>query len=451
MVPIVLLLARKMDLHWEQHRKDFVINLWHTYKGLMRKRRANIILLLVVCLLLQKLSFSATLESRLEGRERTVYAHIFMSVLPEEEVSGIQLECVYNMQSWELISAFPGEILYASEKQLQIAPGYGALRILIVGFNNYPIVSGELFTLQFNTLTDGVDKLGFRILSVKLSSPFALPVNGTIGNKEEEESSTDSEYEKESDTGNTANATLVTETPHQTYTNLPTMTNPVNVKPNAYGRGESSIPPTYSQLSSTKSYNSILSSGYFPEINNPYIHNRRHQENNKKEIQTNISNSIHIFPKPPIIETRNIFNNRMVLTNQIPNSSNKNVKTIPVIRNAQNQRTMTVNTLGNSSPDNIKLSTIRNNIATHKLSGNINDTSCNTYLALNVSNLSSIRERSNECTQATPTNLLIDHTFQKENTLILLVSMIITVLGTLTLISMLLKKSLFLSKGKSEK
>ncbi len=449
MVLIILLSAWKTDLLWAQHRKSFVINLLQTYGQLIGKKRTKIFLPLMVCLLLQKLSFSAILETRLEEIEQTVYVHILMSVLPEEEVSGIQLECAYNIQNWEFVSAFSGETLYASEKQLQIAPVYGSLRILIIGLNNYPIPSGELFTLQFNTFSESVDKPGFRILNVKLSSPQALPVTGIINNKEEETNG-NSEFEKESNTVDISNTNSSIETTPQSYSKLPNVTNSINLRPNTREMGDKIVTPTHTQPSSSKSYNPILSSGYFPEIKNPFILNQRQQENNKKEIQANISNPINVSRKPHIIERQNGFDSRTLLTNQVANSPNKNVKTAPLLRNAQTRQIGGANTLDNSLPKSKKFYVVQDKLTTHKLPDNVTDTLHNTYLALNVSNLPSTRGRSNECTQKA-INLIIDNTSRKENTLTLLVSIIITVLALLILLPTLLKRNPFLSKGKSKK
>ncbi|MGC9052470.1 MAG: cohesin domain-containing protein, partial [Candidatus Hydrogenedens sp.] len=247
-------------------------NILRKYTSSIKMRQKSFFLPFAVCLLLHISSFPAMLDTSLEQRETMVVVHVFLSVLPEEEVSGIQLECGYDAQNWEFVSAFPGDTLWASSKQLQVAKMYGLLRVLIIGLNNHPIPSGELFTVQFNALSEGTNGPGFNILQVKLSSPQAQPVSATVNSSQGSETSTDNNPAEEippSDTNNSTTSTG-TEMNHQidnqsdVNTNITDMN--TEVKPVIQRVANTETRPIYSQSSSTKASSSTSSSGFVTNI-----------------------------------------------------------------------------------------------------------------------------------------------------------------------------------------
>lgn len=426
------------------------------YRRLVRKREISIIFLSAVFLLTQKPSFSAILETNWEQVEKTVYVHVFMTVLPEEEVSAIQMEYAYDLQNCTFVSAFPGETLYISGKQMQVSPMYGLLRIIVIGFNNYPIASGELFTLQFNTLSEKINTSDFRILNAKLSSPHALAVNGTINNNEEEQTSTDNnsdiDIEKDIYPVNADNMPSSTETNLQAHIKLPDITNLTNIKPVSHETIETNTVPTHAQTSSAKSYNPILSSGFIPETSNPYIHQHKYQENKKTRSHINISNPISVPQKKPLPENQYIFNNKTLWTNETSHTSHKNTSPIPVFNKTQNQQAMNTKIWDNSTSRIIKNTNTDDNHNTPNIyHQDRNQSSHNTYLALNIPNLPATRGRSNECTPITEKDFQINNIPLKENTLLLLASIIITLMMPLTLLPMFLKKNLFSVKKDLEK
>jgi len=398
----------------------------------IKKRNRNLLFLFVLYLLIPFRSFPALLETTLERSGNIVYTHISLFVLPEEEISGIQLEFGYDIQNWEFDSAYPGETLYASGKQLQVAPVYGTLRIVIIGFNNYPITSGTLLSLQFNALSEGIDGAGFRILQAKLSSPQALPVNGTIKGNEKLEPTVNNDTEKDTNFVETNTSTTATDSTHQTKNKTSDMTNIPGIQSSHKTTQE------YTQSPPTKSYHSVLSSGFVPDAGTSYhSHNRKYYEDKRRGNYTGGPNLISKTQNNPVVGQQ-MSNNRTASINVNTNIKGTDSKT-PLI-NSRTQRTLPTKpgreTIS-SAPDEIIFN--KNPESNTIPPGDINKPTYNSYLALNTSNLPKTRGRNNECINIEEADITID-SIGKENSLILFVSIIIILIITPILLSIIIPK-----------
>lgn len=394
------------------------------------------------------------LDTKLEKIGQTVVVHVFLTVLPEEEVSGIQLDYGYDTQNWEFVSAFPGETLLISNKQFQIASLYGILRIVIIGFNNYPIPGGELFTLQFNALSEGANQLGFNILQAKLSSPLAKPVSGTINNmnnSEGTEPSADNNLEKEISPSDTNNSTTSqgTGTIYQRDIKSPDVTtNITNIKPVMQEVANTKTIPTYSQTSSTKSSTPNSSSGFVSNIGSPYIHDgNAHSQAKKAENKANAPIFMPITEKNIVLQKQYIPENEPILLGRNMDTQNERLKLNSAVKSANNPSSGFTNIARKSSSPATN-ATPENNSNTHAVSlDNTKKHLQNPNFALNISNISPNRGRSNECT-IIETNIPKDNILTTSNSLIIFVSITILLLITLTVASTVIKKQDFFFRKK---
>jgi hypothetical protein len=206
---------------------------WKT-QSKRRVKKGTYLFLFTFFFLVQLPILPAVLDVSMNKTQELVYVYVFLTVLPEEQVSGIQVECIYDNNNWEVMSVYPNESLSASEKELQFANTYSNLRIIAVGFNNYPILSGRLFTIQFRPITTETNVLDFKIVQVKLSSPQALSVSGTINDNNETETTSPEDTTADSNYADTTTNTATTYTIDSTDSSSTTLsdTNEVDTENN---------------------------------------------------------------------------------------------------------------------------------------------------------------------------------------------------------------------------
>ena len=421
------------------------------YESSIQTRKRFFFFLTAVCLLTPISSFSAMIDMRLEQIDKTVFAHVFLTILPEEEVSGIQLDYGYDTQNWEFVSAFPGETLVISNKQLQIAPVYSLLRVLIIGFNNYPIPNGELFVLQFNALSEGVNPSGFNVLQVKLSSPQAKPVSSTINNINNSEgtepsadNNADNNLEKETSPSDINNPSPSTET----GVNDPTVvksppdikTNTMDTKPVIQEVANTKTTPTYSQTSSSKLSTPNSSSGFVTNIGNPYIHEgNAHSQAKKAENKVNAPKFMPIPEKNVVFGKQYIPGNEPILIGNNIDVQNGSLKPYFTDK-SRNTSVSGLSKSVNKSTLPVMNTTTENNLNINAAPlNNANKPLQNPYFALNISNISPNKGRSNKCT-IIETNISKDHISTTSNSLIIFVSITVSLLIILTATSTVIKK-----------
>ncbi len=423
-------------------------------------KKIEISLIFTILFFMQIPSYSAMLETYIERTDETVYAHILLTVSPQEEVSGIQMEYGYNPQNCEFVTAFPAENLFLSGKQLQIAPAFGTLRAIIVGFNNYPIASGELFTLQFNALSEKIDSAGFVILNAKLSSPQALPVNSTINNGEqnaqETGNNTTSNETADIDNANENDANFSNNNDRQSTNSSDennALTNPVNTNNSSSSTGatENTITNTYptsntinsqayAQNKSSQSYVSGMPSGYLPTTNIPYAHSKKQVEDRKTNPYKNTAISSPQSIKAYSSQSRHSVGNATIqLSDTSPTEGRHNIanSTRHNIRGTKNLPSGKMNNIL-SLPETADSSLTIND---SKPWFNKSEPTSNSLLALNTTYISSYRGRSNECNNIVNITPSESNLPELSNYLIVLTSIIISILTILSFIPLLLTKA----------
>lgn len=159
----------------------------------MNKRKYNIpqhrrgnnslfVCVFVVIFAIQTWIFPAVLETTSLTSDNLCQVKINLSTLPDESISGVQLECIYDNTNWKLENIIAEESIANSGKVLQYSDIYGQLRIIIIGFNNTLIPSGTLCEMIFTPVTEQIPFQGFYITQIVFTSPNGTSVPGNVKN-----------------------------------------------------------------------------------------------------------------------------------------------------------------------------------------------------------------------------------------------------------------------------
>ncbi len=413
----------------------------------------------VLFLLMQVSIFSAVLDVNMDKAQDSAYVNMFLTVFPGEEVSGVQVECIYDANTWEMMSVYPDDLLSAVGKELQFANAPGNLRILIIGFNNYPIPSGRLLTIQFHPIATEANVLGFKIVQVKFSSPQALPVSGTVSNNDEAETSstenttTDTTIADTIDSSDSSSSPALSDVGDTTIVkNLSSEVYPSQSTASDKGASQDLVNSTTAtssnaqKLSATTSY-STFSPGYMPENEEARVlqNNANAKSKTKAETTLNPSSNPKIVIPVKMSQTQIVSQNNMS-----PYLNNFSVKSqakssIKPMRNLQPLLKESSDGIAFAIPENISSKSHRDSLFRYPTTLE-NQFHNKANLALNISNIPQTRGRNKECLNTEVYNTY-SNIPQNESSLIFFVTLIIVSMIILSLITVLTeRKILFVGK-----
>ncbi len=104
----------------------------------------------------------------------------YLEVQQDELVSGVQMDISITPVGWSLMGLIGGEVAVDAGKEVLTSVFGDVVRVLVVGFNNQSMASGQLFTLLVdlgeNVSSEGVK---FVVQNLLFTSPDATEVSGS--------------------------------------------------------------------------------------------------------------------------------------------------------------------------------------------------------------------------------------------------------------------------------
>lgn len=104
----------------------------------------------------------------------------YLEVQQDELVSGVQMDISITPVGWSLMELIGGEVVVNAGKEVLTSVFGDVVRILVVGFNNQSMASGELFILLVDLGKDvSSEEVRFVVQNLLFTSPDATAVSGS--------------------------------------------------------------------------------------------------------------------------------------------------------------------------------------------------------------------------------------------------------------------------------